>query len=239
MKPNQLNLIPTLSILLLTAVSHTSAQTPQRDNRPRTASISGRVTIAGKPAANAVIIILETGLKQGATGVTGSPMPFKAKTRTYGDGRYTITGIAEGQYFVSAALKAFVAADKSDGYALNRTVTLDEGEAREKIDFALIRGGVITGKVLDEEGAPLIAGRAQLYTVDEQGRKRYFESQRSYEMSETDDRGVYRIYGLPPGRYIICAGGEGGGDPFRAGSGKFEQRTYHPDTTDEKQARII
>jgi hypothetical protein len=59
-----------------------------------------------------------------------------------------------------------------------------------------------------------------------------------YEMSETDDRGVYRLYGLPPGRYVIWAGGEGWGDPFRGGSGKFP-RTYHPDTTDEKQARVI
>src|SRR5262249_30415172 len=121
---------------------------------------------------------------------------------------------------------------------LSRTVTLDEGETLEKFDFALIRGGVMTGKVMDDEGAPLIGKHVQLYTVNEQGQKRGYQGAYMYEMSETDDRGVYRVYGLPPGRYIISAGGEGGGDPLRGGSGKFA-RTYHPDTTDEKQAGII
>ena len=237
MRSCPLNLFTTLSILLLIAVGRSSAQTPQRDNRPRAASISGRVTIAGKPAANAVITIVETDLKPGAGGLD-APIPVQAKTRTDGDGRYLVGGLAEGRYVVSAMLKAFVAVGSSADSALSRTVTLDEGEAREKIDFALIRGGVITGKVMDDEGAPLIARRVQLYTLNGQGQKRYYQGLFMYEMSQTDDRGVYRIYGLPPGRYIISAGGEGEGDPLRFGSGKFAL-TYHPDTADEKQAKVI
>jgi hypothetical protein len=240
MKPSLLNLFSTLSISLLIASAQPgsviSAQTPQRDNRPRTASIGGRVTVAGKPAANAVVTVVETDLKPGA-GESGLRIPLQAKTRTDGDGRYLVGGLAEGRYVVSAMLKAFVAAASSGDQALSRTVSLDEGEAREKIDFALIRGGVMTGKVLDDEGAPLIARRVQLYIVDEQGQKhRYQDSM--FEMAETDDRGVYRIYGLPPARYVISAGGEGGGGPFRGEGGRFTL-TYHPDTTDEKQAKII
>src|SRR5262249_59775377 len=53
MKPNLLNLISATSILLLVTVSQPGAQTPQRDNRPRTASFGGRVTVGGAPAANA------------------------------------------------------------------------------------------------------------------------------------------------------------------------------------------
>jgi Carboxypeptidase regulatory-like domain len=237
MKPCPLTLFSILPILLLIAVCQSSAQVPQRDNRPRAASISGRVTIAGKPAANAVITVVETDLKPDA-GESGLRIPLQARTRTDGDGRYLVGGLAEGRYFVSAMLKAFVAAAGFGDHNLSRTVTLDEGEAREKIDFALIRGGVMTGKVMDDEGAPLIARRVQLYTVDEQGQKGHYQSPFAYEMSETDDRGVYRIYGLPPGRYIISAGGEGVGDPIRGGGGKFAL-TYHPDTIDEKQARVI
>src|SRR5262249_55464171 len=241
MKPNLLDLFSTLSISLLIAVSQSNAQTPQRDNRPRTASISGRVMVAGKPAVNAAVTITETDLKSdGVVAPAGldNRIPFSAKARTDGDGRYLVTGLTEGRYVVSAVLKAFIGTDRSADPTLSRTVTLDEGEAREKVDFALIRGGVMTGKVMDDEGAPLIAKRVRLYTVDEQGQKRDYQGPFMYEMSETDDRGVYRIYGLPPGRYIISAGGEGGGDPLRGGSGKFA-RTYHPDTTDEKQAGII
>jgi len=241
MKPGRLTLFSTLSILLLIAAGQSgaraNAQTPQRDNRPRTASVSGRVTIAGKPAANAVITVVETNLKPGA-GESELRIPLQAKTRTDGDGRYLVGGLAEGRYVVSAMLKAFVAAGGSGNQELSRTVSLDEGESREKIDFALIQGGVMTGKVMDDEGAPLIAKRIQLYTVDGQGQKRDYQGYFMYEMAETDDRGVYRIYGLPPGRYVISAGGEGGGDLLRGGGGKFS-RTYHPDTTDEKHARVI
>src|SRR5215831_4855865 len=244
MKPGRLTLFSSLSILLLIAAGQSgaraNAQTPQRDNRPRTASVSGRVTIAGKPAANAVITVVETNLKPGA-GESELRIPLQAKTRSDSDGRYLVGGLAEGRYVVSAMLNAFVAAGGSGNQELSRTVSLDEGEAREKMDFALIRGGVMTGKVVDNEGAPLIAKRIQLYTVDGQGQKRDYQGRfmyEMYEMAETDDRGVYRLYGLPPGRYVIFAGGEGWGDPFRGGGGKFP-RTYHPDTTDEKQARVI
>jgi hypothetical protein len=237
MKPGLLNLFSVLPVSLLIAVGNSSAQTPQRDNRPRTASIGGRVTIAGKPAANAVVIVVERDLKPGE-GESEPRIPFRAKMRTDGDGRYLVGGLAEGRYVVTANLQSFVDADNTNNFALNRTVTLDEGEAREKIDFALIRGGVMTGKVMDNDGAPLIARRVQLYIVDEQGRKREYQNPYVYVISETDDRGVYRIYGLPPGRYVISAGGEGGGDPLHDRDGKFTL-TYHPDTTDEKQARII
>ncbi|HEV2669045.1 MAG TPA: hypothetical protein VG324_29285, partial [Blastocatellia bacterium] len=60
MKPCLPNLFSTLSMLLLIVAGQSSAQTPQRDNRPRTASISGRVTIAGEPAVNAVVTVAET-----------------------------------------------------------------------------------------------------------------------------------------------------------------------------------
>lgn len=224
-----LNLISIPSILLLIAfIQSAGAQTPRRDNRPRTASISGRVTISGKPAANAAVTITETALKIYADD-SESPIRFQTKVRTDGDGRYLVGGLAEGRYHVGAALNAFVDSSKSFDPDSGRMVTLDEGEARENIDFPLIRGGVMTGKVMDNEGAPLVAKRVQLYTLDDQGQTRAYEGISSYEMSETDDRGVYRIYGLPPGRYIISASGEGA---------KFVT-TWHPDTTDEKQARII
>jgi protocatechuate 3,4-dioxygenase beta subunit len=228
-----------LSIWLLAALSQSSAQAPQRDNRPRAASIGGRVTIAGNPALNAVITLAEIDLKPDAADGSDAPILHQSQTMTDGDGRYLFSGLAKGRYIVRAMLNAFVVADSSGDPAPRRTVILDEGEAQEKIDFALIRGGVITGRVMDGEGAPLIAQLVQLYAVDEQGQKREYRGHFTYvETFVTDDRGVYRIYGLPPGRYIISAGGDGEGDQLSGGGGKFA-RTYHPHTTDEEQAGVI
>jgi hypothetical protein len=54
-------------------------------------------------------------------------------------------------------------------------------------------------------------------------------------MFQTDDRGIYRIYGLPAGRYILSAGGE-----WASGRGKRKYpETFHPDAMDWNQAKII
>jgi hypothetical protein len=45
------NLISTLSILLLVTAAQSNGQEPQRADRPRTASIGGRVTVGGASAA--------------------------------------------------------------------------------------------------------------------------------------------------------------------------------------------
>jgi hypothetical protein len=52
----------------------------------------------------------------------------------------------------------------------------------------------------------------------------------------TDDRGVYRIYGLPAGRYKVSVGDNGGVGMLRS---SYYQKTYYPDTTDVSKASIV
>ena len=49
--------------------------------------------------------------------------------------------------------------------------------------------------------------------------------------SETDDRGVYRIYGLLPGQYIVNAGGTGRFAQFGASGFDSDVSTYYPSST--------
>lgn len=73
------------------------------------------------------------------------------------------------------------------------------------------KGGVITGTVTDSTGEPVIAARVQVLRVrDEQGRRIYNASNFMAWQAErlTDDRGVYRIWGLAPGSYLISVGGK-------------------------------
>ncbi len=110
MRVDQLTFVSALSILLLALTSHSFAQTQQRDNRPRTASISGRVTIGGKAAANAKIAITEVKDRtvQGnqdvsiALGGSGAGEDYAALTDA--DGRFRVTGLPEGKYEVRALL---------------------------------------------------------------------------------------------------------------------------------------
>src|SRR5207342_2324564 len=70
------------------------------------------------------------------------------------------------------------------------------------IQVALPRGGVITGTIRDQLGDPaadvqvLIARAERLSTPGQM----YIEN-----IVSTDDRGVYRVYGLTPDDYIVAA----------------------------------
>ena len=228
-----------LSITLLAVFAVANAQTPQRDNRPRTASISGRVTVGGAPAANALVMVAEVD-PQSRTMWRGSSInepQLRAffKVRTNGDGHYRVTGLTEGAYMIRAHSKAYTLPKNSSEFETFRSVTLDEGESRDSVDFALIRGGVITGRVIDAEGRPLIGVSLRLLSLDENGNPKREGDFGDYLALWTDDRGVYRIYGLSQGRYNLSAGDEGAFGP----ANRRLPRTFYPDVTDQKQAKII
>jgi len=232
-----------LSTALLLVFDIANAQTSQGDNRPRTASISGRVTIAGKAAANVKVTVTEVkdrpiiGNQDFSIGLPGSNAGADHVVLTDAEGGYRVTNLPEGNYQARAMLGGYVREKPSSNDSLIESFSLDEGASREKVDFALVRGGVITGRVTDADGRPVIARGVILQVVDEEGRKHDARSVPTltalavtFEMFQTDDRGVYRIFGLRAGRYLVSAGGE---------SDVFYPRAWHPDASDENQAKII
>jgi len=237
MKLRLLSLISALSILL--PIAQSNAQTPQRDNRPRTASISGRVTVGGAPAANASVMVMEVDPQSRNEWPSAyhreSQQRAFVKVRTDGDGRYHVMGLAEGAYLIRALSKAYVRSKSSSDFELFRSVMLDEGESRDNVDIALVRGGVITGRVTDADGKPLIGSYLRLLPVDENGKPKEELDLENDWMMRTDDRGVYRIYGLPAGRYIISAGGSW----FYSHVKRKYLKTFYPDATVQNEAKII
>jgi protocatechuate 3,4-dioxygenase beta subunit len=225
------------SIALLFVISVAGAQTPQGDNRPRTVSIGGRVTVGGSPAANALVMVAEVDPRSRTTWPASpnneSQQRAFIKVRTDGDGRYQVAGLTGGAYMIRALSKAYTVSKNSSDSGAFRSVTLDDGESRDGVDIALVRGGVITGRVMDAEDRPLIGARLQPLFLDEKGNPRV---QGGYQPGwYTDDRGVYRIYGLPAGRYILSAA-------IYEGRGSATHRlpqTFYPGATDQKQAKII
>ena len=165
-----------------------------------TGVITGRATINGRPAAN-VRIVLES---------FDSPASDNRLPRTVTDeeGNYRFTGIPEGRFQVKPVAHSFVIAGEPGLRQVARTissglgvigliVTLTRGETIDGLDFALIPGGVVTGRVIDAEGRPVVEGTVHCYQLGGSG------SLNGSGSSETDDRGVYRIYGLPAGDYLI------------------------------------
>jgi hypothetical protein len=231
----RISIPPSIAILFIISVA--GAQTPQGDNRPRTASISGRVTVGGAPAANALVMVGEVDPRSRAAWPASSNNESQQrafiKVRTDGEGRYQVAGLTGGAYMIRALSKAYTVSKNPPDFGAFRPVSLDEGESRDGVDIALVRGGVIMGRVTDPEDRALIGARLQWFFVDEKGNPRV---EGGFQMDwRTDDRGVYRIYGLPAGHYILSAVSEMGRGSVKR---RFPQ-TFYPEATDQKQAKII
>jgi hypothetical protein len=99
-------------------------------------------------------------------------------------------------------------------------------------------GGVITGKVTNAEGDPVIGVGVRAVMV----RNASGEAARigSYAASEatTDDRGVYRMFGMPAGAYIVSAGGAVQVEPFKLNPYDDDTPTYAPSSTRDTAAQI-
>lgn len=202
--------------LIALAVSTAVAQQPppqgrggQRQGQARdlvqqpkgTAAIAGRVLAAdtGRPVKRARVLI--------SGGTAGGGRGGGAAT-TDEQGRYTVTGLTAGTYTVTASKSGFVDAVYGQRRPLQAgtPVQLADGQSAPGIDLRLTRGGVITGHVLDEDGEAL--PRA-LVTVQ---RYQYQRGERQLQPvggDQTDDRGQFRVFGLPPGDYYVSASAAG------------------------------
>jgi uncharacterized protein (DUF2141 family) len=218
-----------ICLFLFLLLPHVFAQT--QNNGPRNSSISGRITVGGAPVANIKVSAGEIKGDDGGVSASGlSPVERQGASATTDiDGRYRITGLPDGKFSVKVESATFVPEKQGDGSA--RMVAVDDNEEARNIDFSLVRGGVITGRITDSQGRPVIARQVRLQSVNEQGQKRDHNAQFGFDMYLTDDRGVYRLYGLPPGRYIISA--------VSGMMGRKFPTTYYPGVTGEDQAGVI
>ena len=191
-------------------------------DKESTATISGKVTLSGN-AVQGVVVTLRS----------NEPASYRQLMNERGvtdaKGEYRITNVPPGNYTVVPTGGAFVAADGLRG---ERTVIVNKAETIENLDFSLMTGGVITGRVVDAQGRPLIEEEIHLFSGREPNRLSRDPA------AITDDRGVYRIFGLKPGSYKVAAGREG--DPGTATSQPgVHARTFYPAVSEMAQATPV
>jgi hypothetical protein len=108
------------------------------------------------------------------------------------------------------------------------------------VDFALPRGGVITGRVVDEFGEPIADVRVMPMRYQYvQGRRRLIASARQ---EATNDIGEYRIFGLAPGQYLLSATLQTAGAMMMDSASDDRSGyapTFYPGTPDASQAERV
>jgi hypothetical protein len=120
-----------------------------------------------------------------------------------------------------------------------RYVSVAPGEAVHSIDFRLTHGAVITGRVTDGQGRPVTRASVDVAVFRRHGAGRtLYPLMQHFAM--TDDRGIYRVFGLAEGRYLVRVHGGDECTPVSDGeSRRFCAPVYYPGVPDAGAAREV
>ncbi len=122
-------------------------------------------------------------------------------------GRVTFRNLAAGNYLLTAARAGYVRTfygSKLPGRGPGVAVTVLDGQKAAAVRIRMLRGGVLTGTVRTASGRPAQNQQVQAIMVRSAGGdRRAVNLESGLGSVATDDRGVYRIFGLAPGDYIV------------------------------------
>jgi hypothetical protein len=217
---------------LLTAGIMLAQDAPPPTPAKTTGSVDGKVvnTANGEPVRK-VSVLLQP--RNGAKGVSYGVV-------SGGNGRFVIEDVEPGEYTISADHQGFMVKVPGASGAPFPPVKVEKGQVVE-LTIPLIPLGVITGRVMDEDGDPVrgaqvnvqqygyVAGKLQLRDMDE---------------ITANDKGEFRVWGLRPGMfYLRAAVGRGfqvnfnvPGEQVRGQPLRKAAPTYYPSTTDAARA---
>ena len=213
--PIDLRHLCNLWMVWLFAVVVVTAQTPAPATRSGT--ITGRVVNeSGQPLANASVMLYPIGFMQ---------QPHNG-TVTDRDGKFQLSGLEARSYRVTAWLSSYAPFISPTIY-----------RSGDSINVTLRKGGVITGTVASQTGEPIVGVRVHARMIRGDIQLAVPFSMVPLERT-TDDRGVYRLYGLRAGTYLVWAGGGGGG--YSSDIDAFDEfvPTYSPASTRDTATEI-
>jgi|GEM_PF-2094832 len=123
---------------------------------------------------------------------------------TVENGKFRFRNLLSGYYSLRATQAGFLPASfaETEFTRLPYVFGLMPGENLKDIVIRLRPAGVISGKVDFTDGAPAIGIPVEFF------REYFYRGRHGFQRigaAATDDRGIYRIFGLPPGRYYIAA----------------------------------
>lgn len=212
-----------IAIVVSSLFVHAHGQTPANIEEAPSGMLTGKVVNeSGQPLVGATVFVRTA--NSPATGRTAS---------TDIDGNFRVHGLAPGLYSLSASAvaHAWPAPDPSAPptyYRVGDSVRID-----------LVRGGVITGSITNAQGEPVIGVRVRAILVrNAKGAVPPTAVFAAFEQS-TDDRGIYRIYGLAPGSYLVSAGGSSFSQPFQFNPYDTDSPTYAPSATRDDATEVV
>ncbi len=203
-----------LTLTLAIAAGDASSQTTVRSNAMPvspaavTAAPSGSGLLlgqvvdadTGRPVAGAVVTLgggPPVQIAQATAGGQPSPQPTSL---TNAQGHFLFRDLAKSTYTLSMQAPGYLNSSygqrRPDG-GPSRSVDLADGQRAIDVVIRAWRVGVITGRIVDETGDPVVNTTVRAVRKEGGGRLTMgFQA-------PTDDRGIYRLANLVPGEYLV------------------------------------
>jgi len=164
-----------------------------------TGIILGRVIDAGTsaPVAGATIILLAPSSSERA----------REEVIADSEGRFIFHSLAQGYYRLQAHKAGFVSAEYGQRWPEGpfQQLYVSPGQPITEPTIRMWKPAAIGGVVLDDAGEPAVGVHVRAIQVTIAGGRRLLRSSSAAADALTDDRGVYRIGHLSPGRYYLMA----------------------------------
>lgn len=167
-----------------------------------------------------------------------------ATAKTNQDGSFIVSDVRTGSYLIRAEKNAFLPVYYGQATDTDAVRILEVGTRAPilPIDITMSRSGVIVGAINDAEGEPVVDGLlTAVPDAGEHTRDHTFEaliqgklplaSSADVRTGRSDDRGVFRIYGVKPGRYRLVVTGSRDGTSVAP--------SYFPGTVDIRNAGLV
>jgi protocatechuate 3,4-dioxygenase beta subunit len=198
-------------------------------------------------------------LRRARVTITGTGLRGSVQTITDDAGRFAFGGLPAGRYTLMADKPAYLPAyygSRRIAEGPGTPIPIADGQRVANIRIGLLRGAALDGTVVDEHGKPLASAQVSALRAVMTGGDRKLSMPRGARFATTDDRGRYRLYGLPPGEYTVRAGVQNpaggarastpaaleaaarGGLP-QAGPAVMRSGVYLPGVADAAQAEFV
>ncbi|MCR4376009.1 MAG: carboxypeptidase regulatory-like domain-containing protein [Acidobacteria bacterium] len=194
---------PLVSVLVALASAAVWAQVPApqqaRDAQaqaqaPATGLIAGTVIAGGngQPVDGATVIL------------SGMELRVTRSALTDDSGVFSFPALPAGTYTLRASKTGHVNAtfgQKAPGRA-GTPIVLAQGQQLKDLSLEVPKGGVISGAIYDDKNRPSVSTAVRVMRWTMQSGERALVAAGT---ANTDDRGIYRVFGLTPGEYIVSA----------------------------------
>lgn len=235
-----------IALTILTNALLAQSVPPRDQSAP---ALSGTARIRGR------VVAADTGtpLRRAEVHLMASERGVHRTISTDADGVFEAVDLPPGRYLLTVSRNGYASLQfgQQRPFEPGRPLDLANGQFADRVDFALPRGGVITGRITDQLGEP-VAGvpvQAMRYRYLPGGSRHLVAASIGGPFAMvTNDLGEFRVFGLMPGTYLVSANPPGNGSRFAGGIVTAMQfngdsfgyaTTFYPGTLNAEQAEPI